>query len=82
MSEKCFFCNTEVNFCDILVTGKRAVKCDGKNEKCSFFKTREKYFEDYNKAIEINRRKGNCENCKYVNARCDYLHSETIIKNK
>ena len=66
MSEKCFFCNEEINFCCILVTSQRAVKCNGENKKCNFFKTKEKYINDFNEAVKINRRKGNCRNCKYM----------------
>ena len=40
-------------------------KCDGKKEKCSFFKTEEEYQKANDKAIRRCRELGLCTNCKY-----------------
>ena len=37
------------------------------DSKCTFYKTPEQFIQERNRAIEINRRKGNCESCKYNN---------------
>lgn len=53
-------------FCRIL----SETRCDGENDKCSFYKTRKKYFEDLDNSILINRKKGNCRKCKYRETPC------------
>ena len=34
-------------------------------------KTTKEFYEESNRAIELNRKKGNCINCKYRKAKCD-----------
>lgn len=52
--------------CKILITEK----CDGYNKQCKFSKTEKQFRRALNRAILINRRKGNCANCKYKTQRC------------
>lgn len=64
--EKCrFFWKTKR--CHILV----GVKCDGTDKNCSFYKTEEQFQRDCDRAIIINRRKYNCEKCRYSAVPCE-----------
>ena len=47
--------------------------CNGTKSKqeCKFMKTTKEFYEESNRAIELNRKKGNCINCKYRKAKCD-----------
>lgn len=63
--EICFF-KQQDNICGALM-GKY---CNGYNDKCKFYKTEKKFIDDQNRAIELNIKKGNCENCKYRNLQC------------
>lgn len=70
MIEKCFFYRGE-NECGVLINEKKgAIRCDGLNERCAFYKTPEKYVADQDKSIEACRKNGRCENCKYVKRHC------------
>lgn len=49
--------------------------CDGKNTECKFYKTKEQKINDEDRAIEINRIKGNCNECPYTTSgkcKCSY----------
>ncbi|MDE7365708.1 MAG: hypothetical protein K2N27_12680 [Ruminococcus sp.] len=64
--EKCrFFKKTKR--CYILI-GK---KCNGTDTNCSFYKTDEQFQRECDRAILINRRKFNCEHCKYSPVPCE-----------
>lgn len=73
MSEKCVF-STGEGWCSILVE----TRCDGSHSKkvCSFRKTEEEYIDGINNAIRINRKKGNCFNCKYRSVQCELREME------
>lgn len=67
--------------CYFLSTGKLR-KCSILNEPCSdaqsmqlckFRKTAHQFFEERNRAVEINRRKGNCAKCKYKPYQCELI---------
>lgn len=47
--------------------------CSGINTSCHFYKTEKQYIADRNRAIDINRTKGHCNNCKYCNKRCEKI---------
>lgn len=67
--EKCAYIGDNVN-------GKKGCKvifnneCDGSNQKCSFYKSRRQHIEDRDRAIDICRKKGLCNNCKYNPVPC------------
>lgn len=65
MSDKCTF--SQNSWCGAL----SSTQCDGLNTACSFYKTKKQFTEDRNRAIMLNRRKGNCTDCKYVSAPCE-----------
>lgn len=67
MDKKCIFARPDGE-CGVLVD----TCCYGINTECSFYKTKEQYIADRNCAIEINRAKGNCDNCRYYGKRCEY----------
>lgn len=62
-----FFSSQNRNGCLLLGT-----ICTGKKSKaqCKFKKTSREYCEEYNRAIMINRLKGNCDRCKYTTVKC------------
>ena len=68
--EKCKFHNTN-DSCQILT----ATNCDGNTRECSFFKTEQQYVNDFNHAVEVNRQKGNCVNCKYQKKACQLMEA-------
>lgn len=53
------------SWCDALM-----VNCDGYNDICKFYKTPEQFEKCRDDAIKINRKMGNCNNCKYKKIRC------------
>ena len=67
--KKCAYIGDNVN-------GKKGCKvifnneCDGSNHKCSFYKSRRQHIEDRDGAIDICRKKGLCNNCKYNPVPC------------
>jgi len=65
------------SFCKILV----GEKCDGKNRCCSFYKTEEQFRTERDKAIALNRERGNCLQCKYMGAFCKMSTEETVVNN-
>ena len=70
MSEKCFFHTAgKIYGCGAM----RNTTCDGKNTACGFYKTEQQYVESYNRAIEINRAKGRCMECKYREKPCQFM---------
>lgn len=76
--EKCTFVGEGLNrFCKIL----SGVKCLGNNENCSFRKTEKQFIEDRDRAIALNRLKGNCEKCKYMGAFCKTSAEEMMVDN-
>ena len=64
--EKCYFLGHGKLGCRALA----GVKCSGLDTNCSFFKTKEKFYSDRDKAIDINREKGRCHGCKYNQIPC------------
>lgn len=73
MIDKCVF-STGEGWCSILVETKCGGSCSGK--VCSFRKTEKEYIDGINNAIRINRRKGNCFNCKYRSVQCEIRETE------
>jgi hypothetical protein len=64
MSGTCvFYSELHSNGCAIL--NQKCNKASASVSGCKFRKTEEEFFETRNHAVEINRRKGNCTNCKY-----------------
>lgn len=70
MSEKCRF-QTDKHSCKIL----SFTECDGMDKSCGFFKTEEQYIAEYNRAVALNRAKGNCSNCKYQKKPCPFMEA-------
>lgn len=73
MNEKCVFSTSE-GWCSALTE----TRCDGSHpgKVCSFRKTEKEYIDGINNAIRINRRKGNCSNCKYRSVQCELRETE------
>lgn len=68
MSSECIFKSAvKTNSCTIL-----HAMCTEMNQKrrCRFCKTEKQFAEERDRAILINRKKGNCDLCKYRNGRC------------
>ena len=68
----CFFYRDigEFGSCGILTD----TPCSGKKSKCSFYKTEKQYYIDRNKAIQLCRDRGICDDCKYCgNAPCEFF---------
>ncbi|MDE5582489.1 MAG: hypothetical protein K2J08_02115 [Ruminococcus sp.] len=65
MEKLCRFSGTG-NYCQILVD----VRCCGSDELCKFRKTDKQFREERNKAILINRKKHNCNSCRYMKTPC------------
>lgn len=63
-NEICTFAVGKVGFCKILV----GEKCDGRNKFCSFRKTDEQFQAERDKAISLNRKRGNYPKCRYMMA--------------
>lgn len=75
-NEICMFsANKAGSFCKILV----GEKCDGRNKCCSFWKTEEQFTAERDRAIILNRRRGNCLKCQYMGA-CK-LSTEDAVDN-
>lgn len=73
MSDKCVFA-TDEGLCSILIS----TRCTGFRSKrvCSFRKSEDEYIEGINESIRINRKKGNCFNCKYRSVQCEIREKE------
>ena len=73
MDEKCVYAN-DMSLCTALI----GTYCTGYKSKrlCSFHKTVDENIEETNKAITINRIKGNCSRCKYRNVKCQLIGTE------
>lgn len=71
----CFFKQTG-SVCGILNTF-----CNGIKRGCKFYKTEEQYIEEQNKAVLMNRKKGNCEKCKYRDIHCELLEVAKSTEN-
>lgn len=65
--EICKFKSTKSESCLAL----SHTKCSGYDEECKFYKTEQQYIDAANHAIELNRAKGNCDNCRYVKVPCE-----------
>ncbi len=65
-NERCKFAGVS-RYCMILV-GK---KCMGEAKNCKFYKTERQFSEAAERAILINREKGNCKKCKYNKIPCE-----------
>lgn len=72
-----FAADEKTSFCKILV----GEKCDGRKKCCSFYKTEEQFRTERDKAIAVNRERGNCLNCKYMGAYCRTSAEETVVEN-
>lgn len=55
-------------------------RCIGTSNSCAFQKTYEQFIADRDKSILMNRRKGKCTNCEYVNVPCQ-LSTEHVSVN-
>jgi hypothetical protein len=67
-TETCYFLIPQSNRCGILdeeCTGTRSERI------CSFRKSTKEYFEARNKAVELNKKRGNCAKCKYKPFPCE-----------
>lgn len=66
--ETCYFLQPQINYCGIL-----DVECTGTRSKqlCSFHKTEQEYFEARNRAVMLNRQRGNCGKCKFKPYPCE-----------
>lgn len=60
--KKCYFVIDGAGQCSIL----NDVRCTGYNPRCSFRKTKDEYNSEKDRAIDLCREKGLCENCKYM----------------
>ncbi|MDE6501130.1 MAG: hypothetical protein K2L10_03515 [Ruminococcus sp.] len=76
--EICIFAtDRKSSFCTILV----GEKCDGKNNRCSFRKTEEQFITERDRAISMNRERGNCLKCRYMGDYCRTSAEETVVDN-
>ncbi len=68
MNGRCVFCSS--GFCTVL----NETTCTGEKTSCSFRKSYKEFESERNRAIKINREKGNCNNCKYIRGgtACEY----------
>lgn len=69
--EICYFARLGEQ-CSILAD----VVCDGRDTKCSWFKTKKQFNGERDNAIRINRQKGKCQNCRYVKVPCTISDSK------
>lgn len=76
-NEICTFAVGKVGFCKILV----GEKCDGKNKFCSFWKTEKQFQAERDKAIFLNRKRGNCLKCRYMMSDFCKLSTEMVISD-
>lgn len=65
--EQCFFKDKD-GICLAIAT-----YCKHDYDNCSFYKSEKQFFTERNLSILKNRKKGNCKNCKYVEAPCDLV---------
>lgn len=67
----CYFYSPKAEMnCSVLntcCTGTRSRKL------CHFYKTEREFYEDRNKSIELNRKKGRCDKCKYKSQKCELI---------
>ncbi|WP_303834672.1 hypothetical protein [Ruminococcus flavefaciens] len=69
--ESCYFFNPgKINSCSIL---NHPCDITKSRQLCSFHKTELQYYQDRNRAVELNRQKGNCSKCKYMDFQCDII---------
>lgn len=73
----CKFSGTS-SYCQILV----GVKCRGTDELCKFRKTKKQFQEERNRAILVNRKKYNCNKCKYMGTPCRLGSKEGSEENE
>lgn len=68
--------NNNLSYCSILTNrktskhGDNIMRCTGWDDKCKFAKTTQQFTDDNDKSIDICRRKGLCDNCKYTDVKC------------
>ncbi|MDE6780957.1 MAG: hypothetical protein K2J40_05815 [Ruminococcus sp.] len=75
--EICRFSGTS-SYCQILV----GVKCLGTDELCKFHKTEEQFQKERNRAILVNRKKYNCNRCRYMGIPCRLSSEEGSEENE
>lgn len=76
--EICVFAtDSRLSTCKVLV----GEKCDGKNKCCSFRKTEEQFRTERDRAIALNRERGNCLKCKYMGDFCKLSTEEATVEN-
>lgn len=68
---KCLYSN-EVGVCTVLM----GTFCTGFKSMCKFHKTEQEHNDVLNKAIGLNREKGNCNHCKYRATKCSMIGME------
>lgn len=77
-NEICTFAVGKAGFCKILV----GEKCDGGNKFCSFRKTEKQFQAERDKAILLNRERGNCPKCRYmISGFCKLSTEEAVADN-
>lgn len=67
--EKCAYSGNGMNDkkgCQVIVNNE----CEGYNQDCSFYKSRRQHIEERDRVIDICRKKGLCNNCKYNHVPC------------
>lgn len=63
----CHFIDTKSGRCCLL-----GEHCTGASRSCSFRKTRKEFIIAHNRAVAVNRKRGNCNNCKYKPTPCEF----------
>jgi hypothetical protein len=69
--ESCYFYNPrKIDSCSVL---NQACDLTKSRQLCSFHKTELQYYQERNRAVELNRKNGNCRKCKYKDFPCDII---------
>ena len=69
--ESCYFYNPRrADSCSVL---NQACDLTKSRQLCHFHKTELQYYQERNRAVELNRQKGNCAKCKYKDVACEII---------
>lgn len=72
--ESCYFYNPrKIDSCSVL---NQACDLTKSRQLCSFHKTELQYYQERNRAVELNRRSGRCAKCKYKPVPCEPVQLE------
>ncbi len=66
-TETCYFLQPQSNRCAVFDE-----ECS-ESRSCSFRRTEREFYEQRNRAVEINRARGNCAKCKYKLHPCETI---------